>query len=155
MEIIAQNNLSTVQTVKVLALWNNEYPESLIHHSMTGFENYLNTQEDPCHYLLVDDKQELLAYAVTFTRDREKWFSIIVDGEFQHQRMGTIMLNAIKLRNHKLNGWVIDHEKSTKQNGTAYKTPLPFYLKNDFRVIPGVRLENEAISAVKIVWKIG
>ena len=155
MEIIAHNKLSTEQTAKVLALWNNEYPESLIHRSINGFENYLSTQDDPCHYLLLDDKQELLAHAVTFTRDLEKWFSLMVNEAYHHQRMGTIMLNAIKLRNPKLNGWVIDHEKSTKQNGTAYKTPLPFYLKNDFTVIPGVRLENEVISAVKIVWEVG
>lgn len=153
MNITEQHQLSAEQKAEIVALWNSEYPSSLSHSSMDSFEAYLDGLTDPCHYFLIAPENTLLAYALTFIRDSEKWFAIIVNHHYQNQKIGMRMLTALKAAHPKLNGWVIDHEHSIKSNGTVYKTPLPFYLKNNFTIIPDIRLENDAISAVKIVWE--
>ena len=62
------------------------------------------------------------------------------------------MLNKLKFDEATLNGWVIDHPHDKKRNGKRYKSPLEFYLKNGFILIPETRLQLETISAVKINW---
>ncbi|MDQ1089121.1 hypothetical protein [Siphonobacter sp. SORGH_AS_1065] len=61
------------------------------------------------------------------------------------------MLNKLKENEDALNGWVIDQNSDRKLNGSLYQSPLELYQKNNFQVIPEIRLET--ISAVKIRWK--
>ena len=63
------------------------------------------------------------------------------------------MINEIKKNNTNLKGWVIDQENEVKQNEEIYKSPIPFYIKNGFEVLPDIRIENEKMSGVKIYWK--
>lgn len=46
----------------------------------------------------------------------------------------------------------MDRGNELKLNGQIYAPPMPFYLKNDFTLIAGTRIETEKISAVKMVW---
>ena len=93
------------------------------------------------------------AWAVIFERDSEKWFAIIVDSELHQIGLGSKILNRLKTFSSELNGWVIDHENDNKANGEPYRSPLAFYLKNEFTLIPENRLELDFISAVKINWR--
>ena len=38
------------------------------------------------------------------------------------------------------------------KSGKPYRSPLDFYIKNGFKVLPEIRLELPSISAVKIKW---
>ncbi|RZK20205.1 MAG: N-acetyltransferase [Pedobacter sp.] len=147
------NHLNVADKEKIYQLWNNEYPKSLSFIDLKGLDDYLKTLSEPIYYLLECDSGEILAWASKFFRENEKWFAIILDEKIHGQGKGTEMLNLIKENEFVLNAWVIDKEEAEKANGKIYKSPLNFYLKNGFKVYPEIRLENEKMSAVKIIWK--
>lgn len=151
MKIITNNRLDLEQKRQILQLWNNEYPEKLAYKNLEGFENYLEKLHNVNHFLLTDN-EEIHGWAITFMRDSEIWFAIILSGNIHGEGWGTKMLNELKRNKTELNGWVIDHNNDKKINGEFYKSPLEFYLKNEFKVLSDVRLELEIMSAVKIKW---
>ncbi|RNL50289.1 GNAT family N-acetyltransferase [Pedobacter jejuensis] len=146
-------SLTPTQKTQISTIWNNEYPKPLNFSDAQGFDDYLATLSQPIHYLLENENGEILAWACKFIRDNEKWFAIILDEKIHEQGKGTALLNALKESETVLNAWVIDKEDAIKQNGEIYKSPLKFYLKNGFLVYPEIRLKNEKMSAVKIIWK--
>lgn len=152
MKIIKQTELDQKQKVQIFELWNNEYPEKLAYKTVEEFENYLNNLIEQSHYLLLDEVGQYSGWATTFTRDNEIWFAIIISEKLHRKGIGTKMLNSLKEDKHALNGWVIDHNSDKKSNGSIYKSPLDFYIKNNFNVIDDTRLELEIMSAVKIKW---
>lgn len=62
------------------------------------------------HYLLLNDENNIEGWAVTFIRENEKWFAIIISGKLHGKGIGTMMLNKLKDDEDTLNGWVIDHD---------------------------------------------
>ena len=152
MEIVEKKVLSLEQKEALCQLWNNEYPEKLSYKKTEEFDMYLNSLSDTKHYLLIVDANEIKGWAFTFLREDEMWFAIIVDGQMQGKGKGSLLLKVLKKGKNNLNGWVVDHENDSKQNGEAYISPLLFYIKNGFTICNGTRIENEKISAVKINW---
>ena len=152
MEIVEKKVLSLEQKEALCQLWNNEYPEKLSYKKTEEFDIYLNSLSDTKHYLLIVDTNEIKGWAFTFLREDEMWFAIIVDGQMQGKGKGSLLLEVLKNGKNNLNGWVVDHENDSKQNGEAYISPLLFYIKNGFTICNGTRIENEKISAVKINW---
>jgi GNAT superfamily N-acetyltransferase len=150
MKIITTNSLDNPQKKVVYELWNAEYPINLTHQNLSGLENYLNALTNQHHMLLIDKKGKIKAWYFNFDRNNEKWFAMILASEIHGKGFGTMLLNEAKKRESALNGWVIDKTDYIKQNGDFYKTPIPFYLKNGFRLVPEIRLELEYLSAVKI-----
>ena len=151
MTIEKLSELNNEQKIQVCALWNNEYPEKLAFESVENFEKYLSNLTNLTHYLLFDS-QNLSGWALTFEREKEKWFAIIISENNHGKGLGKQMLSELKKDNEILNGWVIDHNNDKKLNGNNYKSPIEFYQKNNFNIINEVRLELDTISAVKINW---
>ena len=152
MEIVEKKVLSLEQKEVLCQLWNNEYPEKLSYKKTEEFDMYLNSLSNTKHYLLIVEANEIKGWAFTFLRDDEVWFAIIVDDQMQGKGKGSLLLDELKKGKNNLNGWVVDHENDSKQNGEAYTSPLLFYIKNGFTICNGTRIENEKISAVKINW---
>lgn len=152
MNLLTTDFLSSEQTIAVCSLWNAEYPEKLCYDSVADFENYLSKLNDQKHYLLSNENNELVAWAVAFTREAERWFAIIINTNHHGKGLGTELVTLLKQNNPLLNAWVIDHDKDLKLNGTIYKSPLPFYLKQGFELLPMTRLATDTINAVKIKW---
>jgi len=150
---LTNTSLNLTQKNQISEIWNNEYPESLNFTDSKGFDNYLAGLSDPVHYLLENESGEIIAWACKFIRDNEKWFAIILDEKIHGQGNGTTLLNTLKENESVLNAWVIDMDEAIKLNGEIYKSPLNFYLKNGFMLCPEIRLENEKMSAVKIIWR--
>lgn len=69
--------------------------------------------------------------------------------------MGSLLLNGAKKHTNKLCGWAVDHNDYVKAGGTAYLSPLRFYLKNGFREISNERLNTDKLTSVKVVWEKG
>ena len=153
MKITNTHQLSQEQKEQILQLWNNEYPEKLAYKSIDGFENYLEKLNDVNHFLLMNDDEKIQGWAITFERENETWFAIILSENLHGKGWGTKVLNELKQHKNELNGWVIDNSNDKKFNGSFYKSPLEFYLKNEFEVLSEIRLELEIMSAVKIKWK--
>lgn len=153
MKITNTHQLNQEQKEQILQLWNNEYPEKLAYKSIDGFENYLEKLNEVNHFLLMNDDEKIQGWAITFEREGDTWFAIILSENLHGKGWGTKVLNELKQNKKALNGWVIDHSDDKKRNGSFYKSPLEFYLKNGFEVLSNTRLELKIMSAVKIKWK--
>ena len=154
MKIRKTNHLNDHQKELLLSLWNKEYPQQLAYPNTNAFNSYLDNLQNPRHYLLVTDDDNIGGWAFTFTRNEGQWFAIIVDGAYQKQGVGSKLLATLKQDNLLLYGWVTDHDNYLKVDGSKYNSPLPFYLKNKFKLIADERFENSQISAVKISYGI-
>lgn len=152
MKIIKQTELSTKDKIQIFELWNNEYPEKLVYHTLEDFENYLDNLTQKTHYLLLNSEGNIEGWAITFIRENEKWFAIIISEKLHGRSLGTMMINKLKQDKAILNGWVIDHDLDKKANGCYYKSPIGFYKKSGFKILPEIRLELEIMSAVKFKW---
>lgn len=153
MEITSHDtkSLQTEQLLQLMELWNREYPVSLAHKTLEDFEVYLSSLSYCKHYLL-EENTAIFAWGFEFDRNEERWFALIIDKAQQGKRIGSQLLNFMKQSNKQLNGWVIDHGNATMSDGSFYRSPLAFYLKNDFQLVSHQRIDNEVISAVKIQW---
>lgn len=151
MEFNKTSVLSKTMKKDILGLWNNEYPKKL-NYNLSEFENYLNNLTEQSHIVLFDENGNISGWYFDFIRDNKKWFAIILNSKIHSQGFGTKLLNLAKEKEIELNGWVIDHGNDKKLNGETYKSPLNFYLKNGFELLPNNRLELEVISAVQIKW---
>ena len=152
MKITKSATLSLLQKEQVCMIWNNEFPQKLAVNA-SAFDDFLRASTGHTHYMIVEDNSEIIGWADTFDRGGDRWFSIIIDGSHQRKGLGHLLLNLIKEKENRLNGWVIDHHNDLKQNGESYQSPLAFYMRNGFKVLPETRLEDEKISALKIEWR--
>jgi len=153
MEIVTSTFLTDFQKECAYKLWNNEYPRNLQHKTITEFDEYLNGLQKVKHYLLIDSEGVITAWAAKFKRNDEIWFAIIINSTVHGKGYGTAILNEIKKEEQHLVGWVIDHERDSKVNGNRYRSPLAFYIKNQFNILYNSRIESPTISAVKIIWE--
>lgn len=152
MKIVLKSDLSIEEKEIIFQLWNNEYPARISFNSIEDLETYLNNLADVNHYFIYNDSNEIKGWAITFIRENEKWFAIIINSKIKNQGFGTQLLNHLKSIENKLSGWVIDHNNDLKSDGTSYVSPLHFYLKNGFSISEGIRIETDKISAVKITF---
>lgn len=136
-----------------MRLWNEEYPEQLQHKDMDSFNAYLQPLQEQAHILLIGEDVRVYGWAFTFTRDGERWFAIVLDSAIQQNGFGKFLIDKLKAKETRLCGWVTDHSNDKKQNGEPYRSPMNFYLKNNFVVLPDCRLESEKLSAVKVIWE--
>lgn len=155
-----KNNLCVVKKIELIDfekfqlfnLWNQEYPKQITFKNIAAFENYLLTVKINFHLLCINNDNEIIAWAFSFERDKEKWFVIIVSEEFKNNGIGSKLLNELKLNEPILNGWVIDHNNDKKMNGKAYISPLLFYKKCGFEILKDTRIISNNVSAVKVKW---
>ena len=152
MKIIKTTSLTKDQKNTLRNLWNNEYPMALNFIAFSDFEKYLKPLNNQVHFFLLNDKNQIQGWSFTFSRDKEKWFLIILDSKIQRNGFGNLLINKLKSLEPKLNGWVIESNNEVKKNGELYLSPLEFYLKNEFTVNSNELLDNSKISAIKIEW---
>ena len=145
MEIIKTKKLSDRQFQQINQLWNDEYPVKL----KDRFGLLLEGVENFNHYL-IEQNNQIVAWAVDFEKDHETRFSIIVSSECQGKGLGSLLLKRLRRDVGEFYGWVIDHHNDLKQDGSFYSSPLNFYLKNGFEVMPEQRIDTEMINAVKV-----
>jgi hypothetical protein len=140
--------LTLSQENQINHLWNIEYPSKLNNR----FLLLLKDVSKYTHYIVEDENQNIIAWAMDFEKDNEIRFSIIVDSNYKGQGLGKLLIDQLKIEHAEFYGWVIDHENDLKENGQVYESPIPFYLKQGFKILPDCRLDTELIKAVKIAW---
>lgn len=152
LKISQTSELTESSKIQVFDLWNEEYPEKLSYSNLAEFDSYLQSLSNLRHYLLTNDKHTIFGWALTFERENEIWFAVILSEGIKGKGLGRQMLAQLKQAEPVLNGWVIDHNNDLKKNGQRYVSPLAFYEKCGFEVLNEIRLELDEISAVKIRW---
>lgn len=149
MEVLYTKYLTEAQNEQINLLWNEAYPIKL----KNRFPLLLVDATDHDHYL-IEDKGLVIAWAVAFEKEGEVRFSIIVRTEYSGNGLGALLLKHIKKDRGVFYGWVIDHSNDDLSSGEKYQTPLPFYEKQGFEVLPSERIDSEMINAVKIRSKV-
>jgi GNAT superfamily N-acetyltransferase len=147
--IIKTKELSLNQVEQINQVWNDEYPIKLNNR----FRILLNDAKSYMHYIIENEKQEIIAWGVMFEKEDEHRFSILVVKKYQGQELGKQLIDSFKKDYPIFYGWVIDHDNDVKINGEKYVSPLPFYLKHGFKILNEQRIDTEMISAVKVEFK--
>lgn len=147
------DKLSREQKLQILEIWNREYPVKVAFSSLAEFEEYLQNLDDKRHVLVCGEEGIIQGWLVHFIRDDERFFTLIVDSSAQGRGWGSELLNRAKEQTSDLNGWVIDRDTELKSNGEAYRSPVEFYKKNDFRIRPRVTTKIKDINGIKVTWK--
>jgi len=119
---------------------------------LAEFDGFLNTLIDPKYYLFTDDAGNIAGWAATFSAGPVRSFFIMLNSTYHGKGYGTVLLNELKKEGPQLFAWAIDHTNDVKPDGKPYPSPINFYLKNGFTVNNDLRLENELLSAVNILW---
>jgi GNAT superfamily N-acetyltransferase len=141
--------LSTQQFSEIAALWNAEYPIQLKDRLALLLEGNTKT----IHFYLLDEFEQIIAWSVLFEKEQDLRFSILVSRKHQKQGLGSVLLNEMKNKGMDFSGWVIDHDLDLLSDGSNYKSPLRFYLKNGFILDESFRLNTEMIQAVLVRYK--
>ena len=111
----------------ICQLWNTEYPQNLA-ITATAFDAFLESSASQTHFLILENERDLVGWAYTFDREGDRWFSIIISHQHQGKGLGHVLLNLIKEKENRLNGWVIDHPNDRKQNTKLQQTKnLPVF----------------------------
>lgn len=150
MDIVRKQKPGQREKDAILKLWNNEYPEQ-IRTTATTLDAYFEELKPLAHYFLTDGKA-IYGWLFVFMRDGQRWFAMILDRSMHRKGYGSQMLGRAKKDADILYGWVTDHDRYVRKDGTAYPSPLHFYYKNGFKLITGERLEIDMLSAAKIRW---
>lgn len=87
MNITVAKELTLSQKEAVLYIWNEEYGEKLM-KTMEAFEEYLSKLGNVQHFMMYDKADVLVGWAITFDREGERWFAIIMDGSVQGKGYG-------------------------------------------------------------------
>jgi GNAT superfamily N-acetyltransferase len=139
------------QWQKLHQLWNSEYPSVLNYVDFQTFEANISTWGSVNHRL-INRGEEVVGWLADFDRDDQRWFALIVSRRFQRSGIGRRLIELAKQNNDELNGWVIDEPGHSKADGSAYISPLPFYLRLGFHIEKISFLDKYAIQATKINW---
>jgi len=153
MKITKQTWLTPEQKQAALKIWNAEYPVNLQMPGIAEFDAFLNPLVNTKYYLLIDDNDVIAGWAATFSVESVRSFFIMLHSAYHGKGYGTNLLNEVKIDGTQLFAWAIDHNNDVKPDGRPYPSPINFYLKNGFTVNDSLRLENEQLSAVNILWE--
>lgn len=138
---------------EIFRLWNSEYPANLSYPTEADFDEQLLQWRNKRHYLALDANEHFLGWLMTFDRDEERWFSIIVKPGNQLKGVGRFLLSALKKQESPVNGWILDSDQFHKANGQPYPSPRKFYEKNGLQVLDDVRFEKKGLLFTKIRWE--
>ncbi|XRE42856.1 hypothetical protein ACIVBQ_001060 [Tenacibaculum discolor] len=152
MEFKVTNKLSTFYKEQVRLLWNREYPYVIKQKSIEDFNQYLGSLKNKNHLLVIENSR-VLGWCCDFIREGECWFAMILDTEIQGKGIGRNLIQKLKKRHNKLNGWVVIGENYLKENNQTYKSPIGFYKKLGFTVFEKEKLNSSILNAVKIQLK--
>lgn len=153
--MLSIRKIYTLQKDEIWALfrlWNTSYPKSVAYDSVEKIQEYLMGLEQPEHLLLETVEGEIQGWYFEFTRDNDRWFGIIIADTLQGSGWGKKLMQLAQESATTLCGWVIDHDHELRSDGSAYLSPLQFYLKLGFE-LQEERLENGPISCAKITWR--
>ena len=153
MKFLCTKTLTQNQKGQLLDMWHDQYPKTLAYKNRQSFEDYLISLKNPQHTLLIGESGEVKGWLAKMVRDEKDWIAIILDKSIQQQGYGSQLLDRVKAQSDEINAWVVDHNNYKKADGSTYQSPLNFYVKNGFTVIPEERLEQSKITAVKIRWR--
>ncbi len=143
--------LSPEEKYQIFQIWCSEYPRQSVFNTYKKFDDYICAMVNPTHYLVKDTTKKVLGWLVTVDRDNSRWLVILVHSDTQKLGLGSLLLNEVKYVEPSISAWITPHNNYFKADGSIYRTPLPFYLKNGFQLTDET-FEKDDFSGTKIIW---
>lgn len=135
----------------ILELWNTEYPVLLQLSGKEALDQYFAGLAPRLHLLLKNEAGKIKGWFFLFERTGETWFAMILAADVQGKGYGRHMLEQAGALAPLFNGWAMDKAIYPKADGSIYQSPLPFYRKLGFVILP--EKPELPFSAVKIQWR--
>lgn len=154
MQITKSDTLSEKQKEDIIQLWNDEYPEALALAGLEAFDIYLNTLSEKQH-LTITHEGKVVGWLIYFVRDGEQCFAMLLDSSLQGKGLGSKLLSEAKEYTTELIGWVIDTDQHKRSDGGNYRSPIGFYEKNGFEVLPNIKTTKSNIEGIRVKWRKG
>lgn len=151
--IISTSVLNFKQQEELFHCWNSVYPTNVKFDDFGMMQSYFDGLQHLQFFLLIDGSIPATAFSFRFMREGELWLAILMPPSMQGKGYGSILLEELTENVDTISAWVVDHDLVVKTDGTPYRSPVQFYVKNGFELQEGVRLEIDTISAVKLIWK--
>lgn len=152
MKTVRQKSLSASDWQRVLAMWNVLYPVHVAKESAAKIHD--NCDPASCvHYCMYGQNGQLNAWLAVFDRANTRWFSILVDENAQGQGLGKALIAFAKTYEPVLSGWVVNTDAYLRANGEAYHSPLAFYEKLGFSVVPHPYDPKPMTEVVCVEWR--
>ena len=152
MHYTTTTKLTSLQKEQIRAIWDEVYPAQITHTSIISFEKYLIPLKKENHIMVLNNNNEVKGWLVTFDRDGDRWFAMLLDDTVQGQGIGSELMRRAQQQNRVLNGWVTDHNRYLRKDGKAYPSPLGFYIKKGFKILEE-RFEDKKLSLIKMRWE--
>jgi len=149
--MFTSTHLSEKHHAQINELWDEEYPTTLAGRFPMLLDDAIMFK----HFLILDQAENVLAWSVYFQKDDEVRFSILVGRSNQGKGYGKQLINAMKNELPEFYGWVIDKPNFIRKDGSSYPSPLSFYLKLGFKILPDQRIDNDMINTVKVTFAKG
>ena len=144
MKIVQKSILSETEKKKIWQLRNNEYPLQLGSKTFQDFEMYLDNLKNLKHFFLLDQENEINAWAYTFLCNEKTWIQIIRNSQIIKRGYLNYFLSEITKYFQSLNTRVFVNDKNLKTlKGDPYKSQLIFYLKNGFIIFSVSKIDED------------
>lgn len=154
MRYFETETLTKDQKEGIRLIWNKEYPLIIGHDRLESFAKYLSGLKNQNHLLLFDDNNSIKAWFCDFIRNDERQFAMVLDSEIQGKGHGSHILSLAKQKYKKLSAWVVEDSNTyKKENGEFYSSPINFYMKNNFKIIPNTNPPDTRLNVIKIYWE--
>lgn len=153
-EFLQTTTPDAAQLEGIFNLWNAEYPVKIKHESIDDTRKFLSPLGDQQHTFVLNVDSTIVGWFCVFTRDDARWFVIILHSSIHGEGVGSQLIARAKENEPELFGWVSESEGEIKSDGSIYRIPLDFYIKNGFETLEE-RPDIEGFSGLKIRWRRG
>lgn len=152
MNFTETEKLSNDEIAAIRRLWNDSYPSVIEHRTIEETISYVGALVKARH-VIVREANDVVAWFADFDRDQRRFFVMIVDKRFKRRGLGSQLLDFSKKENDHLYGWIVLNEEYKLIDGSHYSSPLSFYEKNGFIILPEVKSPTNILDAVLIKWE--
>jgi hypothetical protein len=152
MQIEIISSLANSDQLHIYNIWNSVYPTQVVFVSKNDFKSYLDKANNQKHFIYRNDDTTIGGWLMTFTRNDDRYFVLLVSEKKKKNGIGTILIEEMKKSEDIIMGWVVELNTYIKSDGTLYHSPVDFYKRSGF-IITDEKCEENNFSIVKIMWQ--
>ncbi|MHA1228142.1 MAG: GNAT family N-acetyltransferase [Candidatus Hodarchaeales archaeon] len=138
--------------------WNQEYPVIFDRMTIKSVQRLFSEHRTTWEILLAQKETTnepvgLLILQHELIKNRQNWFTIVVDRKYQGRGVGSTLIDKAKSLVEQLHGWVIPFNDYKREDGSYYKSPFNFYLKQGFKIGDDFFVEKKDLHLVEVYWE--
>lgn len=152
MKIEIIKDLSNSDLSQIYNIWNSVYPTQAVFMTENDFRVYLDKTSDKTHFIFRNNALTIDGWLMTFTRDDNRYFVLLVSENNQGKGIGTTLIKEMKKIEGRVAGWIVELDTYLKLDGSLYHSPISFYKKLGFSITKE-KSDSNGFSTIKIIWQ--